>query len=278
MDESDLDDDAPDGGGGSSFRRSVTDLIRRLSNLLPDDDPTTEELRLHLDANPDSAPPARLVSELFGRLGESPSTTLSSAGISGLDALSAWISCGSGNGDGNGEPVAEPLCVGFTDIVAFTEYTETNGDERALELLGRHNALVEPPLAAHGGTVVKRLGDGLMITFSDGTAGVTALLDAFDALKADRAKASDPIRIRAGLTVGKPISVGNDLLGSDVNLAARVTDAAKADQILVTLALVESTGSIPGVEFGRSHNYRLKGFPKRVPLVRATRSERSATP
>jgi adenylate cyclase len=44
---------------------------------------------------------------------------------------------------------------------------------------------------------------------------------------------------RAGIHWGRPRKLGGDYLGVDVNIAARVADAAKADQVMVSEPLLE---------------------------------------
>jgi class 3 adenylate cyclase len=58
----------------------------------------------------------------------------------------------------------DPTRVGgalFTDIVGFTEFTDSRGDLAALELLERQTAVAEVVLAGTGGRIVKELGDGI---------------------------------------------------------------------------------------------------------------------
>ena len=43
-----------------------------------------------------------------------------------------------------------------------------------------------------------------------------------------------PLHIKIGINAGEPISEDNDLFGSTVQMAARIVDKAKADQIFVS--------------------------------------------
>src|SRR5262249_17024364 len=53
----------------------------------------------------------------------------------------------------------------FTDIVDSTVLLGRLGDHTWLDVLRRHNALIEQATAAHGGTVVETQGDGSMLAF-----------------------------------------------------------------------------------------------------------------
>lgn len=62
-----------------------------------------------------------------------------------------------------GAPVE--LTAAFTDLEDFTTYTEAEGDEAARRLLIGHHRDSESIVRSRGGRVLKRLGDGLMLTF-----------------------------------------------------------------------------------------------------------------
>ena len=67
---------------------------------------------------------------------------------------------------GGRPPVPRQIAVAFTDLEGFTQYTSDYGDERAVQLLDDHHFVVKQVLRRHGGRVVKRLGDGLMLSFA----------------------------------------------------------------------------------------------------------------
>ena len=76
---------------------------------------------------------------------------------------------------------------------------------------------VEGAVRAHGGRVVKRLGDGLMAVFDDPAAAVRAACEATAAAGELHAPG-----LRAGVHIGRPRKLGGDYFGVDVNVAARV--------------------------------------------------------
>ena len=88
-------------------------------------------------------------------------------------------------------------------------------------------------MLAHGGRIVKRLGDGLMASFVDAQSAVEAALDAQAAVAGIEIDGYQP-KMRAGVHWGRPRKLGGDYLGVDVNIAARVGDAAKAGEVLVS--------------------------------------------
>ena len=58
----------------------------------------------------------------------------------------------------------------------------------------------------------------------------------------------------------------DDVVGQVVNIAARVTETAKGNQVVTTAEAAIAAGPIPGVEFRRLRKRRLKGISDRVEL------------
>ena len=150
------------------------------------------------------------------------------------------------------------LTVAFTDLRGFTSFTESEGDEAASRLITDHYATVEPLVRARSGRIVKRLGDGLMMTFPAPEAGVFACLEMVD-------HAPAPLQLRAGAHLGDAVVSGDDVFGHVVNIAARLTDVAGGDQVLVSDQIHVAVNDLPGVKFGRPKKYRLKGLEEPVP-------------
>src|SRR5688500_8743562 len=60
----------------------------------------------------------------------------------------------------------------FTDLEGSTALTQRLGDEGAMTLLRRHDAVVRESLAATGGLEVKHTGDGVMASFPSAASAV----------------------------------------------------------------------------------------------------------
>ena len=78
-------------------------------------------------------------------------------------------------------------------------------------------------------------------------------------------------RMRAGLHWGRPRKLGGDYLGVDVNVAARVAGAAKAEQVLVSDALLAQI-DLDGLTTGRAKRLRADGAPSDLRIVRVARA------
>jgi adenylate cyclase len=175
----------------------------------------------------------------------------------GLGALQVWQALSESSGRGRGD---RELAIVFTDLVEFSDWALEAGDDAALELLRDVGEAIEPPVTANGGEVVKRLGDGMMAVFESPRNGLAAIDEARDRLARVEADGYEP-RMRAGMHVGRPRRLGGDYLGIDVNVAARVTEEASADETIVSDRARELLGE-EGIKFRRKRLFRVKGVPK----------------
>ena len=204
-----------------------------------------------------SAAPIEVVERFLERTAEERPSMLASLGLSALQVL------GSTDADEvrEGQVPATQLVVMFTDLEGFTSYTANNGDEAASRLLSDHHRRVTPAVRGRGGRIVKRLGDGLLLTFPTAE---SALLGGLDLTSSS----PPPLRLRAGAHLGEVMVTRDDVLGHVVNVAARVTDRAAGGEFLVTEAIRDATDDVAGVAFGRLRRLRMKGLDERVPVCR----------
>jgi adenylate cyclase len=189
----------------------------------------------------------------------------------GLGALQVWQSLSEATGRGHGD---QEMAVLFTDLVGFSSWALQAGDEPALELLREVGSTVESAILRRRGRIVKRLGDGVMATFLTAADGVEAALQARAAVGELDIDGYRP-RLRAGLHWGSPRRLGGDYLGVDVNVAARVADAAKPDQVLVSDVLLAQLDddALAELHTGRAKRLRADGAPRDLRVVSVSRPE-----
>jgi class 3 adenylate cyclase len=153
----------------------------------------------------------------------------------------------------------------FTDIEGSTELTERLGDQRWLELLREHNAIIREQLAAHEGFEVKSVGDGFMLAFQSGRVGINCAIEMQKAFSKREASSDESLRVRIGLHTGEVIKEGDpdgqvDFFGKHVNMAARIAGQASGGEILVSSLLKELTASGGDIAFGDDRKVELKGL------------------
>lgn len=130
----------------------------------------------------------------------------------------------------------------FSDLEGFTAFTRERGDLEASALLTDHYDAVDAIVRSRGGSVVKKLGDGHMLSFEQPAAAVMASLDLVAAAPGD-------LRLRAGAHGGEVVTTGSDLLGDVVNVAARVTDLAGGGETVVTAVVRDRAGRLPRIVY-----------------------------
>ena len=175
----------------------------------------------------------------------------------GLGALQVWQGLSEAAGRGRG---TEEVALLFTDLVGFSSWALEVGDEAAIELLREVGDAIEAAIAAHEGALVKHLGDGSMAVFESSNGAVAAALDACDAIAGIEVERHRP-RLRSGVHSGRPRKLGGDYLGVDVNIAARVVDAAKAQQVLVSEAACAELDQ-ERFDVGKPKKLKAPGAPK----------------
>lgn len=156
------------------------------------------------------------------------------------------------------------MSVVFSDLEGFTAFTSSRGDIEASAMLRDHYDTVESIVRGRGGSVVKTIGDGHMLSFGESEAAVLAAVELAEV-------EAGPLRVRVGGHNGSVVKTTDDLLGHVVNVAARVTDFASGGETLVTTALRDSAGSIRGVEFDSPSAVELRGIEPPFELCRAHR-------
>jgi adenylate cyclase len=155
----------------------------------------------------------------------------------------------------------------FTDIVGFTQLIDEHGDDLAMTMLERQEQLVLRTLPDTA-RVVKELGDGLLLWFDDAsTAILTCLLlqQAFE----DESDGDMPMWVRIGMHWGCPRARGDDIIGRDVNLAARISELAAPGEVLCSEATADQAGTVAGVNFEPLGSVFVRGIADAVPLLRA---------
>jgi adenylate cyclase len=183
----------------------------------------------------------------------------------GLGALQAWQALSEAQGRGRGDV---DVAILFTDIVGFSSWALDAGDEAALELLRRVAAAEDAAISEYGGSLVKRLGDGAMAVFRAPEDAVHAALRAQDELGRIEVDRHTP-ELRAGVHLGRPRRVGADYLGVDVNIAARVGEAAKGNEVLVSDSARQALDP-EAFEFGRNRRLSATGAPRQLSICPVT--------
>lgn len=169
--------------------------------------------------------------------------------------------------DGLPLPGARLVTIAFADLVGFTRLGEAVPPEDLEKLAHRladlAREVAEPPVR-----YVKSIGDEVMFVSTDPVAMLDAVLDLLDATEADE----DFPRLRVGLATGMAVSRAGDWFGNSVNLASRVTGAARPGAVLVSESTREAIGEAGQFDWSFAGARRLKNIKDDVKLFRARRA------
>jgi adenylate cyclase len=173
-------------------------------------------------------------------------------------------------------PDAGVLAIAFADLVGFTKLGEQLPPEELGRVTGRLEVLARE-VAQGPIRLVKLIGDAAMFASAD----TTALLESLHELLERMAEAEDggdddedeliPL-IRAGCAYGPAFTRGGDYYGRTVNLASRITEAARPGSILVSPEVRERADE-DVFRFSRARRKQLKGISGGVELYRCRRRE-----
>jgi adenylate cyclase len=179
------------------------------------------------------------------------------------------------------------ITVVYFDLRGFTAFTETAEPEELIDVVGEYHAVAGELVNAYGGTLEHFAGDGLMVFFNDpvpvpdhelqaAKLGV-AMRERIGQLAVGWRKRGYELGLGAGIAVGYATlgRIGFEgrydygALGSVTNLAARLSDEARSDQILLSQ---RAYAALEGrVEAQPVAALQMKGFARPAPAYELQR-------
>ncbi|MER9848648.1 adenylate/guanylate cyclase domain-containing protein [Mesorhizobium sp. M0106] len=202
---------------------------------------------------------------------------------------------------GIAEPREAVVTVMFTDIVGFTTLSEQMDAAAAARLLNHHFAILCGAVDAHGGTVDKFLGDGMLAFFGapdrlkgHAAAAVRAAAAIREELDKDNLEAAGegrpPLHVRIGIHTGSVI-VGNigasdrvnyTIVGDTVNISQRLQELGKllAPDTATAIAISGETVSRLDEKFETipAGKHRLRGRGEATEVFQLRKVATSAPP
>jgi class 3 adenylate cyclase len=132
------------------------------------------------------------------------------------------------------------FAVMFADIAGSTGLYESLGDARAHRVVAATLQIMTGAVQACGGRIVKTVGDALLCTYpsaDDGARGAIAIQQALQGLQ--QVPDAGRVAVRIGFNCGPVVEAGGDVFGDSVNVAARLVQMARPQQILTTATCIE---------------------------------------
>ncbi len=163
----------------------------------------------------------------------------------------------------------------FTDMVGYSALAQAD-EATALKVLDRHNRLLRPLFAQHGGREVKTVGDAFLVEFPsalEAVQGAVAIQRALHEYNEGSAEAWR-IRLRIGVHVGDVVRAGDDVLGDAVNLAARIETLAEPEGIALSQQVVDQVRNKLDLPLARLPSVPLKNITNAPAVYRVVRTWR----
>ena len=163
-------------------------------------------------------------------------------------------------------PGARLVTVAFADLVGFTRLGEKVSAEELGHLAGQLGGLARD-LTAPPVRFIKTIGDAVMFVCPEPAPLLDTVLKLVEVVDTD----NDFPRLRGGVACGMAVSRAGDWFGSPVNVASRVTGAARPGTVMVADSVRDGVGDDAGYQWTFAGLRHLKGIKGIVKLFRVRR-------
>jgi adenylate cyclase len=123
----------------------------------------------------------------------------------------------------------------FADISDSTRLYELAGDAAASDAIAGCIVLLRKNASAHGGRVIKSIGDAILALFASADAAAQAAVDMQNDVALIDPVAGIKLGLRIGFKYGPVLERDGDAFGDAVNVAARLTAQAQPQQIITSV-------------------------------------------
>ena len=113
------------------------------------------------------------------------------------------------------------------DVVGFSRMMGVDETGTLSALRDMWDSHFNPAVAAHGGRIVKMMGDGALVEFA-------SAVNAVDCALVIQRAVTGPVRLRIGVNLGDIVIEGEDIFGDGVNVASRLEGQAAPGGVLIS--------------------------------------------
>ena len=157
--------------------------------------------------------------------------------------------------------VTTTLVVGFVDVVGYTNLTRHVSERDLAQLIERFESIAVGVVATGGGRVVKTLGDEVMFVADDPVGGSAIGLKLLESIGAEQELPD----VRIGMAFGHVLRRFGDVYGPVVNIASRLTSAAKPGTVLVDRELATVLAEEGTMRLRRRRPISVRGYDRLSP-------------
>ena len=189
--------------------------------------------------------------------------------------LSAAISRMLADADPESYGLVKMRSVGFADLMNFTSLVRKMSERDLARLVHRFERLSADVITAHGGRLIKTVGDEVLFTTVQAAPAAAIALDLIATISQDDVLPE----VRCGMARGPVVSSLGDVFGTTVNRASRLTAVAQAGTVLVDATMARELATLSGFRLTGQRRRILRGVGPVSPslLRRASAEGRGAT-
>ncbi|MDD5089760.1 MAG: adenylate/guanylate cyclase domain-containing protein [Candidatus Wallbacteria bacterium] len=160
------------------------------------------------------------------------------------------------------------LCILFSDIVGYSAKCRELGTVSVMGLLSIYERIGGEIAASCNGTLLKKIGDGLLFTFDDPLQALHAARMMLEKISSENTRLEPELRfqVRTVLTKGTVFVKKGDVFGDSVNIVSRIEKEANAGEIVATEEFIRAIPDRSG--FRDIGEREIRGFDGTVRLFK----------
>ena len=159
--------------------------------------------------------------------------------------------------------------IAFADVAGFSGRIAADDVGTVNEWKGARLGVIEPSILAHGGRLLRVVGDGLLVEFRSAIDAVRWAIDVQKAIDAQQAASGARIfAMRIGINVDDVLVDEGEVHGDGVNVAARIHAMAAPGEVVVTAAVRDYVQNRIDARFEDLGEHRLKHISHPVRIAR----------
>ena len=158
------------------------------------------------------------------------------------------------------------------DVVGYSKLIQADELGTRARFQELQKELFEPSVTAHGGRVVKTMGDAFLLEFPSAVEAVACAAEIqreLEVLEADKPE-DRRIRFRIGINVGDIVVEDDDIHGDGVNIAARLESIAGPNEIYISRPVFDQIHKQLPFGYDDLGEQRLKNLAEPVAVYRVT--------
>jgi class 3 adenylate cyclase/pimeloyl-ACP methyl ester carboxylesterase len=167
-----------------------------------------------------------------------------------------------------------------TDMVGFSRLMEADEMGVLARQKTHRKELIDPAIAAAGGTIIKQTGDGLIVEFPGAQDAVRCGIEIQKGMRSRESANTRKTRIefRIGINVGDIIFDDGDIFGDGVNVAARLEALAEPGGVSVSDPVYQMTQAQVGDRFSDLGVQKVKNISRPIRVWQWTPDGKDSEP